>query len=95
MGSGLAPWACCSLIGNESSTRQLGVRSEELGVRSGGAAPDPSTQFSLFRLYMIEHPTFHSAQDDEMRRGVLIVLRAHRHFEHSRGSLLQNVHRLM
>ena len=37
-------------------------------MRNGGAAPDPSTQFSLFRLYMIEHPTFHSAQDDEMRR---------------------------
>ena len=52
------------------------VRSEELGVRSEGTAPDPSTQFSLFRLYMIEHPTFHSAQDDEMRRGVLIALRA-------------------
>ena len=39
-------------------------------MRNGGATPDPSTQFSLFRLYMIEHPTFHSAQDDEMRRGV-------------------------
>ena len=38
------------------------------GFKGGGAAPDPSTQFSLFRLYMIEHPTFHSAQDDEMRR---------------------------
>ena len=50
--------------------------SQELGVRSEGTAPDPSTQFSLFRLYMIEHPTFHSAQDDEMRRGVLIALRA-------------------
>ena len=37
-------------------------------MRSVVAAPDPSTQFSLFRLYMIEHPTFHSAQDDEMRR---------------------------
>ena len=24
---------------------------------------------------MIEHPTFHSAQDDEMRRGVSITLR--------------------
>ena len=33
-----------------------------------GAAPDPSTQFSLFRLYIFEHPTFHSAQDDEMGR---------------------------
>ena len=33
---------------------------------------------------MIEHPTFHSAQDDEMRRGVSITLRAHRHFERSR-----------
>ena len=38
------------------------------GFNGGGAVPDPSTQFSLFRLYMIEHPTFHSAQDDEMRR---------------------------
>ena len=37
-------------------------------MRNGGAVPDPSIQFSLFRLYMIEHPTFHSAQDDEMRR---------------------------
>ena len=35
---------------------------------NGGAVPDPSTQFSLFRLYIFEHPTFHSAQDDEMRR---------------------------
>ncbi len=38
------------------------------GFKGGGVAPDPSTQFSLFRLYIIEHPTFHSAQDDEMRR---------------------------
>ena len=38
-----------------------------------GAAPDPSTQFSLFRLYIFEHPTFHSAQDDEMRCGVEIM----------------------
>ena len=52
-------------------------------MRNGGAVPDPSTQFSLFRLYMIEHPTFHCAQDDEMRREVLIALRAHRHFERS------------
>ena len=37
----------------------------ELGIRNGGAVPDPSTQFSLFRLYMIEHPTFYSAQDDD------------------------------
>ena len=59
----VSPWAGRPLIAGESSTRQL-------GVRSGGAAPDPSTQFSLFRLYMIEHPTFHSAQDDEMRREV-------------------------
>ena len=41
---------------------------EKLEMRNGGAAPDPSTQFLLFRLYVIEHPTFHSAQDDEMRR---------------------------
>ena len=29
------------------------------------------------------------------RRGVLIALRAHRHFERSPQSLLQNAHRLM
>ena len=57
-GSGLAPGAYCPLIPFESFT----------WMRNGGAVPDPSTQFSLFRLYMIEHPTFHSAQDDEMRR---------------------------
>ena len=37
-------------------------------MRNEGAAPDPSTQFSLLCLYIFEHPTFHSAQDDEMRR---------------------------
>ena len=42
-------------------------------MRNGAAAPDPSTQFSLFHLYMIEHPTFHSAQDDEMHREAYIV----------------------
>ena len=42
-------------------------------MRNGGAAPDPSTQFSLLCLYMIEHPTFHSAQDDEMRREAYIL----------------------
>ncbi len=56
----VSPWAYRSVITNESPVR----------IRNGGAAPDPSTQFSLFRLYMIEHPTFHSAQDDEMRREV-------------------------
>ena len=39
--------------------------------RAGGAAPDPSTLFALLCLYIFEHPTFHSAQDDEIRRGVL------------------------
>ena len=34
-------------------------------------APDPSTLFALLCLYIFEHPTFHSAQDDEIRRGVL------------------------
>ena len=37
-------------------------------MRNGGAAPDPSAQFSRFRLYIFEHPAFHSAQDDEMHR---------------------------
>ena len=64
-GSGLAPGTYHPLITDESSAR---MRNEELGMRNGGAAPDPSTQFSLFCLYIIEHPTFHSAQDDEMRR---------------------------
>ena len=53
----VSPWGVRTLCSNE-----------KLEMRNGGAAPDPSTQFSLFRLYMIEHPTFHSVQDDEMRR---------------------------
>ena len=37
-----------------------------------------------------------AAHKNQKRRGVLIALRAaHRHFERSRGSLLQNGHRLM
>ena len=40
-------------------------KTAESGV---GAAPDPSTQFSLLCLYIFEHPIFHSAQDDEMGR---------------------------
>ena len=64
-------------------------------MRSEGTAPDPSTQFSLFRLYMIEHPTFHSAQDDEMRRGVLIALRVVVISSVVEKSLLQNDHRLI
>ena len=35
---GLARGACCPLIGDERFARQLEVRSEELGVRSAGAA---------------------------------------------------------
>ena len=38
LGSGLARGACCPLIGDESFAHQLEVRSEELGVRSAGAA---------------------------------------------------------
>ena len=64
-------------------------------MRNGGAAPDPSTQFSLFRLYMIEHPTFHSAQDDEMRRRILIALRVVVISSVVEKSLLQNAHQLM
>ena len=41
-------------------------------MRNGGAVPDPSAQFSQFRLYIFEHPAFHSAQDDEMLRRVSI-----------------------
>ena len=36
-----------------------------------------------------------AAHKNQKRRGGLLALRAHRHFERSRGSLLQNVHRLM
>ena len=36
-----------------------------------------------------------AAHKNQKRRGVLIALRAHRHFERSLRSLLQNVHRLM
>ena len=67
-------------VRNRSGTALMRLPDRKVGeaffMRNGGAAPDPSTQFSLFRLYMIEHPTFHSAQDDEMLRGVLIALRA-------------------
>ena len=31
-----------------------------------GAVPDPSTQFSLFLLYIFEHPTFHSSLDSKV-----------------------------
>ncbi|MDY4795705.1 MAG: hypothetical protein SO159_06925, partial [Dialister sp.] len=41
-------------------------------MRNGGAAPDPSAQFSRLCLYIFEHSAFHSAQDDEMRRRVSI-----------------------
>ena len=64
-------------------------------MRNGGAAPDPSTQFSLFRLYIIEHPTFHSAQDDEMHRRILIALRVVIISSVVEKSLLQNAHHLM
>ena len=64
-------------------------------MRNGGAAPDPSTQFSLFRLYIIEHPTFHSAQDDEMHRRILIALRVVVISSVVEKSLLQNAHHLM
>ena len=36
-----------------------------------------------------------AAHKKQKRRGVLIELRAHRHFERSPKSLLQNAHRLM
>ena len=64
-------------------------------MRNGGAAPDPSTQFSLFRLYIIEHPTFHSDQDDEMHRRILIALRVVVISSVVEKSLLQNAHHLM
>ena len=66
LGSGVASGAGALIV----DERLAWIRNEKWEMRNGGAAPDPSTQFSLFRLYMIEHPTFHSAQDDEMRREV-------------------------
>ena len=59
----VSPWGGAPF----DSVRKLRLN-EKLEMRNEGAAPDPSTQFSLLCLYMIEHPTFHSAQDDEMRR---------------------------
>ena len=57
--------ARCPLIACErGSSGSIGSK----GSKGVGAAPDPSTQFSLFRLYIFKHPTFHSAQDDKMRR---------------------------
>ena len=63
-----SPWGCCLLIACERGS------SGSIGSKEVGAAPDPSTQFSLLCLYIFEHPTFHSAQDDEMRRGVEIMM---------------------
>ena len=65
MDLGPAHGACCLLIACERGSK---------GSKGVGAAPDPSTQFSLLRLYIFEHPTFHSTQDDEMRRGVEIMM---------------------
>ena len=71
MDLGPAHGACCLLIACErGSSGSIGSK----GSKGVGAAPDPSTQFSLFRLYIFEHPTFHSAQDDKMRRGVEIMM---------------------
>ena len=62
--------ACCLLIARErGSSGSIGSKGSK-GSKGVGAAPDSSTQFSLLCLYIFEHPTFHSAQDDEMRRGV-------------------------
>ena len=67
MDLGPAHGACYPLIACErGSSGSIGSK----GSKGVGAAPDPSTQFSLFRLYIFKHPTFYSAQDDEMRRGV-------------------------
>ena len=68
MDLGQAHGACCLLIACERGS------SGSIGSKGVGAAPDPSTQFSLLCLYIFEHPTFHSAQDDEMRRGVEIMM---------------------
>ena len=68
MDLGPAHGACCLLIACERGS------SGSIGSKGVGAAPDPSTQFSLLRLYIFEHPTFHSTQDDEMRRGVEIMM---------------------
>ena len=71
MDLGPAHGACCLLIACESgSSGSIGSK----GSKEVGAAPDPSTQFSLLCLYIFEHPTFHSAQDDEMRREVEIMM---------------------
>ena len=64
MDLGPAHGAWCLLIACERGS------AGSIGSKGIGAAPDPSTQFSLFRLYIFKHPTFYSAQDDEMRRGV-------------------------
>ena len=67
MDLGPAHGACYLLLACErGSSGSIGSK----GSKEVGAAPDPSTQFSLLCLYIFEHPTFHSAQDDEMRRGV-------------------------
>ena len=65
MGGSVSPWGVPPF---DCVRKRFGGFNRFRGFNGDGAAPDPSTQFSLFRLYMIEYPTFHSAQDDEMRR---------------------------
>ena len=65
MGGSVSPWGVPPF---DCVRKRFGGFNRFRGFNGGGAAPDPSTQFSLLCLYMIEHPTFHSAQDDEMRR---------------------------
>ena len=40
-------------------------------MRNGGAAPDPSAQFSLFRLYIFKHLTFHFVIPSEVEGSFL------------------------
>ena len=59
-GSGLAPRACCPLMGNEIFAR---IRNE-----GGGFAEILRLRSQLFLAFVISHTTSLAAQDDEMGR---------------------------
>ena len=50
MGGSVSPWGVPPF---DCVRKRFGGFNRFRGFNGGGAAPDPSTQFSLFRLYMI------------------------------------------
>ena len=69
------------------------VQGSGFGVSPRGMLPLDYLRKRFRRFYGFKRVG--AAHNNQKRRGVLIALREHRHFERSRGSLLQNAQRLM